>query len=124
MKKLTYLLPILISLTITGCSISFSQSSNGSNQKLSKKINSGALVIDVRSVDEFSSGHVDGALNIPYDQLQERLAELGSDLEREIILYCRSGRRAEFAKRILEENGFKNVSNVGEYSDLSISLGS
>lgn len=61
------------------------------------------LVIDVRTPEEFAQGHVPGAVLIPHDQLAQRLAEIPAD--RELVLYCHSGRRAILAERVLNENG-------------------
>ena len=61
-------------------------------------------VLDVRTADEFAQGHVPTATLIPHDELATRLAEL--DRDRPILLYCRSGRRADLAEQVLVENGF------------------
>ena len=82
-----------------------------------KKIRSGALLVDVRSPEEYQT-HVEGAVNIPYDNVKERLAEFGEDKNREIVLYCKSGRRAGIAKTVLTGNGYTHVFNAGGYSDL------
>jgi phage shock protein E len=65
------------------------------------------LVIDVRSAEEYAAGHVPGAVNIPQDQVASRLAEIPKD--KEVVLYCRSGRRAGLAADTLEANGYKNL---------------
>ncbi len=63
------------------------------------------LVLDVRTPEEFAQGHVPGAINIPHDQVASRQAEL--DAEREIVVYCRSGKRAGMAIEQLEGAGFR-----------------
>jgi rhodanese-related sulfurtransferase len=77
----------------------------------------GALLLDVRSPSEFASGHVDGARNIPHDQIANRIAEVrelqGGDASRPIVVYCRSGGRSAAAKRTLRDNGFEKVTNLG-----------
>ena len=65
------------------------------------------LVIDVRSAEEYAAGHVPGAVNIPHDQVASRLAEIPKD--KEVVLYCRSGRRSGLAAETLEANGYKNL---------------
>ena len=72
----------------------------------------GALLIDVRSPEEFAEGHIDGAMSIPIQELAGRIAELG-DRNDEIVLYCQSGGRSAMAKRLLERNGFTNVHDLG-----------
>ncbi len=64
-------------------------------------------VLDVRTPEEFASGHVPGAVNIPYDQVASRLAEIPKD--KEVVLYCRSGRRAGLAASELEKAGYKDL---------------
>lgn len=80
----------------------------------------GALLLDVRSVSEFESGHVEGAVLIPHTEIEARLEEiieaLGGDKTKPIVVYCRSGRRSGFAKQTLVEHGFTQVSNLGGYS--------
>ena len=68
------------------------------------------LLLDVRTLNEFETSHLRGALHLPLDELRFRLEELPRD--RAIVLYCRSGYRAHLALRILKENGFARVTNV------------
>ena len=82
------------------------------------EINKGALLIDVRSAEEYALAHIEGALNIPHDQMANRLAEVEQTKDKSIVLYCRSGRRAKAAKGILQQNGYLNVLNAGGYLDL------
>jgi rhodanese-related sulfurtransferase len=63
------------------------------------------LILDVRTPEEVSMGMIDGAVNIPTDQLQGRLSELPKD--KEIVVHCRTGLRAEMAYSILRNAGFK-----------------
>ena len=57
----------------------------------------GALLVDVRTPEEFAAGHVAGAINIPHLEVEARLVEFGADHEREIVVYCRSGNRSGLA---------------------------
>lgn len=84
-------------------------------------IQGGALVVDVRTTEEFSAGHIAGAINVPYDQVAQRIAEFGSEKQREIVVYCKSGRRASVARETLVKSGFENVFNAGGYTDLAAS---
>lgn len=70
-------------------------------------------VLDVRGADEVAEGHLPGAVAIAHDQVPARLAELGAP--REIVLYCRSGRRARLAGESLERAGFDVVYLEGDY---------
>lgn len=64
------------------------------------------VVLDVRAPEEFAEGHVPGAINVPHDQVESRLAELEGFRDREVVVYCRSGRRAGFAAEVLQRHGF------------------
>lgn len=75
-------------------------------------------ILDVRSEIEFGNGHVDGAINIPVDNLRERLNEL--DKSKEIIEYCQVGLRGYVASRILTQHGYKVKNVTGGYKNMSI----
>ena len=76
----------------------------------------GALVVDVREPDEFASGHVPGAINIPLNKLRERLPRQVTDTNRVLLLHCLGGVRSETAKRQLQQMGYAHVFNLGSYS--------
>ena len=82
-----------------------------------QKIKAGALVVDVRTPAEFAAGAYQGAINIPLDQVEKRLADFG-DRKHAIIVYCRSGNRSSQAKVLLEKNGFSDVTNGGGLKDM------
>ena len=75
--------------------------------------------IDVRSSSEFSSGHVEGAYHIPYDEIGDEIAALGLDKDTNIHLYCRSGGRAGKALKVLKDMGYSQVHNDGGLSNLA-----
>lgn len=81
------------------------------NEKQSSDNNT-PLVIDVRTPGEFHGGAYPGAINIPLDELQARLDELGNK-DREITLYCASGARSAYAQRMLMQLGYSKVQNGG-----------
>jgi rhodanese-related sulfurtransferase len=62
------------------------------------------LLLDVRTPEEFASGHVPGARNVSHEQLAARLGELGPPGE--VVVYCESGRRAAMAAEVLAGAGF------------------
>lgn len=78
-------------------------------------VEGGATLIDVRSPGEFGSGHIDGARNIPVEEIGERSSEVGSK-DKPVVVYCRSGMRSAQAKSTLEEAGFTQVYNLGGMS--------
>jgi len=71
-----------------------------------------ALVACAQAAQEYAEGHVPGAMNISHDELENRLSELGIELDDELIVYCRSGRRAGIAEGILGEAGYTNLRNL------------
>lgn len=77
----------------------------------------GALVLDVRTPAEFAAGHVDGAVNLPVQELDAKWASLGVPAEREVIVYCASGRRSARAKELLTTRGVKTVIDIGGMSN-------
>jgi phage shock protein E len=68
----------------------------------------GAKVVDVRTAEEFASGHVPGAINIPYDQIARRVSEIGPPSTR-VVLYCRTGRRSGIAVEALQKAGYEKL---------------
>ena len=76
-----------------------------------------AYWIDVRTVDEYASGHVSAAVHIPYEEIGVRISEVTTDKDAEIYVYCRSGRRSGIAKAALDEAGFTRVVNAGGLED-------
>jgi phage shock protein E len=75
----------------------------------------GALLVDVRTPEEFAAGHLPGAINVPVDEIDRRASELG-DPHRSVVLYCRSGRRSARAAELLGKRGFTAVRNLGPMS--------
>lgn len=76
-----------------------------------------ALFLDVRPTDEYRAGHIEGALNIPFDQLEEHLSFLPPD--REIIVYCRGNlcTYADLATGLLHDKGYRAYSLNHSYYD-------
>jgi phage shock protein E len=80
-------------------------------------------IIDVRTPQEFAAGHVQGAINIPYERIGAGIASIrGIAKESPVVLYCRSGRRSAIAKRQLEGLGYRNVLDAGGMSSLARSV--
>ena len=80
------------------------------------------LVIDVRTVQEWDKGHLEGAVLIPYDQIGERIGTVVKDKSQRIYLYCRTGHRARIAKEALEKLGYKDIINLGSLEDAAKTL--
>ncbi len=73
----------------------------------------GAIVIDVRTTEEFAGGHVAGAINVPLDQLGERIEAVVPDRQQPILIYCLSGTRSALARRILLSKKYSDIHNLG-----------
>jgi len=71
-----------------------------------------ARLVDVRSAGEYASGHLDGALNVPVQDLAKRMEELG-DKTKPVVLYCASGMRSASAAGMLRRAGFADVHDLG-----------
>ena len=69
------------------------------------------LLLDVRTDEEFKSGHITGAKLAPYDGLAASFSEENKD--RPIVVYCRSGRRSAIAQETLSGMGYRQVSDFG-----------
>jgi phage shock protein E len=81
------------------------------------KILSGAIIVDVRTKDEFMDGSYPGAINIPVNVLPKRLDEFRSK-DKPIVVYCASGSRSAVAMTILKAHGFVDVTNAGGLDDM------
>lgn len=83
---------------------------------LGKKIENGAIILDVRTEREFKKGHIEGSINISLGTIKERYIEL--DASKTYITYCSHGIRSMEVKAILQDKGFRKVYNGGGMSDL------
>jgi rhodanese-related sulfurtransferase len=80
-------------------------------------IEQGAVIIDVRTKEEFNGGHIKGSVNIPLSTLNSQFSKLKK--ETPVITCCASGIRSASAKSILLSNGFKEVHNGGGWMSLN-----
>lgn len=75
------------------------------------------MLVDVRNPDEYKSGHVKGSVNIPLDQISQRLDRFKN--KNTIVVFCRSGARSKMAQSILKSNGVTNVINGGGWQEVN-----
>lgn len=75
-----------------------------------EKSNIPFVIIDVRTPEEYAEGHIKGAVLIPVQELEQRMAEVPRD--RQVYVYCRSGRRSAKAAAMLAKHGFDRVENM------------
>lgn len=86
-------------------------------QAVKTALAAGAKLVDVRSREEFNSGHHPRAIHIPHDRIAAKAASLGPK-DSLLVLYCASGSRAGLAASQLKAAGFSRVLNAGGYADL------
>lgn len=110
---------VVMVLVVIGLAMSFMSRGDSkglvSYEELQQKLNDKApiVLLDVRTQEEFDNGHIPGALLLPYDEIDQKAAQLLPEKEKEIIIYCRSGRRSAIAKDSLEALGYTNVKDFG-----------
>ena len=81
-------------------------------------IEEGALLIDVRSDSEFAEGHVAGSINIAHTEIDALVAAIGDESDRNVVVYCRSGKRAGHAQSKLQDLGYTAIFNASGYDAL------
>jgi len=90
----------------------------GPKTDFAELVKQGAIILDVRTKGEFSSGHIKGSINIPVEQLSKNLGKL-KDKNRHIITCCASGSRSYSAKSMLKSYAYTNVYNGGSWYSLN-----
>jgi rhodanese-related sulfurtransferase len=88
---------------------------NISGSDARRLVETGAHLVDVRTPEEFNTGHVPGAVNIPVQELERRMGELSSK-EQPVVVYCHSGNRSGRAARMLKSAGYAAVHDLGAMS--------
>ncbi|MCK6262930.1 rhodanese-like domain-containing protein [Vibrio sp. ZSDE26] len=81
-----------------------------------EKVAQGAILIDVRTLEEYQQGHLDDSLLRPVQEIEAWYSNLPRD--KEIVLYCRSGNRSGIAYSKLKEKGFTQIHNAGGYQEM------
>lgn len=112
---------VIIGAVVVGL-IVFFYFNNKSNEKKANRsvemINNGALLIDVRTKQEYDSGHIKGSIHIPVDQIEQNISQVGSNKDQDIIVYCLSGHRSAAAARTLIRLGYNRTFNGGAIGTL------
>ena len=88
------------------------------NNLLSKMLQQGATIIDVRTPEEYGLGHAPGAINIPLDQIKHKLQKI-KKMKSPLVLCCASGIRSANATNYLRTNKMENVHNGGRWSKVA-----
>ena len=122
----------LIAFFLLGCA---KQAAKSDNEKLTgyqkitpvvvkERLDKGEklIIVDVRTKEEYDSGHIANSLLIPYDEIEKKAPALLTDKNAAIIVYCRTGRRSEIAAKALIGMGYTNVADMGGIRDWKYGL--
>lgn len=108
---------LIVFTSIVAASFATAKDINQGDLQALLEAKSNLVLLDVRAVSEYNDGHLPKAINIPHVELQDRLAEVSADKDTQVVIYCRSGRRAEIARQLLEKNGFTQLDHLsGDYN--------
>ncbi|MDI9541127.1 MAG: rhodanese-like domain-containing protein [Bacillota bacterium] len=113
MKKMLVLF-ILLAL-LTGCNENRATYVSISTDKAVEMMEteSDYIILDVRTVDEYNSGHIKGAINYPNENINDAVLDILTDKDQLIFVYCRSGNRSKAASQKLANMGYTNIVEIG-----------
>ena len=116
MKK--FILVILCLVLLVGCSSNSTKKTIGYVEAKEKIINEQAILLDVRTQEEYDEAHINGAILLTLDSIdKDSIKEVVSDKSKPIIVYCKSGKRSSQALEILNQLGYDNVYDLGAMSN-------
>lgn len=107
--------PVTVVLVIFVAYILINKLLQVSAQKARELIDQGAVIVDVRTPQEFAGGSVKNAINLPLDNIAELARKNIPEKEKPILVFCLSGTRSSMARSILRRSGYKNVFNLGSF---------
>lgn len=130
MKRFLIIL-LLLTAILTGCN-DVDKNENGSTDTGYKKITSeGAkaiidsedvIILDVRTPEEYSSGHIENAILLPVTEITDKAEDFLPDKDAKILVYCRSGNRSSTASKELINMGYTNVYDFGGLNSWSYEI--
>ena len=82
---------------------------NITSEELQNKIKQGAILLDVRSKQEYDEGHIQGAINIPEYEVSRQIEKIIPDKKQLIVVYCQSGGRSKNVFLIMQQKGYNNI---------------
>ncbi|MGF1776053.1 rhodanese-like domain-containing protein [Vibrio nomapromontoriensis] len=97
-------------------SVSFNGLATERAQQGWQLIEQGAMLVDVRTPQEFVDGHIDNSVNYPLSEIEKHFSHV--DKSTSIVLYCRSGNRSGQAYRYLQSQGFTQLHNAGGLEEM------
>ena len=108
-------IPFVIVLVLAIAYIYMKRAGQVSSREAQEYLRNGAMLIDVRNINEFESGHIIQAHNMPLDRVEMMVSSAVKDKSKVLLLHCSTGVRSNLAKKKLEALGYKNVFNLGSY---------
>ena len=126
MKKYLVVFCICLSVIISGCNKETRNyddkkeyvSATISSDEAKSKVEDGAILIDVRTLDEYNNNHIDKAVLLPVDEISlESISKITEDKKTDLIVYCASGNRSARAVEILNKLGYTNVYDLGSINN-------
>ena len=122
MKKLAFLLLAVMMLTACGQDIENDREAvyvniTAAEAKKIMDTEEGYIILDARTQEEYDQGHIPGAIVISHEEIAEKAAEVLTDKNQMILVYCRSGRRSKIAAETLVELGYTNIKEFGGIID-------
>ena len=112
-RNLPVILSFLISLLCAGCTSGPGYTSISQDEAVQMMKDDNAVILDVRTIDEYNELHIRGAICIPVDTIDESISSFIPDTGQVILVYCRSGNRSRQASEKLAALGYTNVYEFG-----------
>ena len=123
MKRIISALAITATLAASGLALSACAPNAGNPPMAAVDFTADTIVIDVRTPEEFDTGHLAGALNINWESAEFMEALSTLDKSANYALYCRSGNRAGQALDMMTSMGFTSVQNIGSVDEAAATTG-
>ncbi len=103
---------LIVFVALIASYVMFLKGGDVSGAEARQLVQTGARLVDVRTPGEFAAGHIEGAINIPVQELEARMNQL-QPKDRAVVVYCRSGHRSGNAAGMLKNAGFSAVHDLG-----------
>lgn len=116
-----WLILTIVAVLLAGWSIT--RLGSLSTQQAKALLQTGAVVIDVRTAHEFSKGALPGVINVPLDEIRQRISSVVPDPRMPVLLHCKSGGRSGIACEVLRSMGYQQVGNLGSFGRAASILG-
>lgn len=114
MKNLKLIMVLIAATALVGI-FGFNARAELSEAEARQHLKRGALVVDVRTVQEFQTKRLTNVVNLPLDQVKEKISTVVTNKSDVVLLHCRTGRRSGLAETELRALGYTNVFNIGSF---------